>query len=224
MSGSARASRICAAALVLALGQALAWAEVVGTATAPLDGTKARASECSLGDLVADAVRAGVDAELALVQASQFRLEAIPAGALTRQALTEALLYPDEQIVLVEVPGDKLLAALERSLSMLPNPSTAFLQVSGITVTFRSQNRLEERVTEVKVGGDQLSPTRTYQVGMPASLAKGALGYFRIFNGLEPKRTGPALGEAVCEYVRAKRAISPPPSPRLRDLTPPKQS
>jgi len=212
---------IWAAALALALACGLAWGEVIGTATAPLDARQARESECSLGDLVADAVRSAMEAELALVQASQLRQEVVPAGELTCEALTNALLYPDEQIVLVQVPGDKIMAALERSLSMLPKPSTAFLQVSGITVAFRSQGSPGERVSEVKIRGDELSPTKTYQVAMPSSLAKGALGYFRIFNGLQAKRTGPPLGQVVCDYVRAARVISPSTERRLRDLTPP---
>ncbi len=55
---------------------------------------------------------------------------------------------------------------------------------------------------------------------MPAALAKGALGYFRIFNGLQPKKTGPAIGEAVVEYVLAARTVAPQGG-RIRDLSRP---
>ena len=204
------------ATLVLVNGQSAS-----GKTTLALDARQARVSECSLGDLVADAARTAVGAQLALVQASQMRAQMIPAGEVTRKALTGALLYPDELIVLVELPGAQLQAALERGLSMLPKQSTAFLQVSGLSVVFRSEAEADQRVAEVRVEGESLSPSKRYRAAMPASLAKGALGYFRIFNGLKPKETGPALGEALCDYVRAMRTVSPA-SGRLRDLSPPK--
>jgi len=207
----------------MALGADIAWSEVRPRSTEPLSAEKAREAECSLGDLVADATRAAVNADLALIQASQLRQTVIPAGDLTRNALTAALPYPDEQVVLVTVSGDQLWAALERGLSMLPKPSTAFLQVSGIAVTFRSDAAAGQRVDEIRVGPDALSPGKAYRVAMPASLAKGALGYFRIFRGLKPEATGPALGDALCSFVSAQQAVPPVTEPRLRDLSKPNE-
>ena len=206
------------AVLVLA---APAWAEVLGRTTVPLDAREARTSESTLANLVADAARSTVGAKVALVQASQFRAQVIPVGDVTREALTEALLYPDERIVLVEVTGVQLRAALERSLSMLPKPSTGFLQVSGLAVSFRSAEGPNARVVELRVDDELLAPDRKYLAAMPASLAKGTLGYFRIFDGLEVQETGPAIGEAACSYVRAMETISPATG-RLRDLSKPR--
>jgi len=219
MRGSKGMVRMLAAVVGVALLGGLAWGEVVGTATAPLDGRGAREKECSLGNLVADAARRATDAEAALIQASQLRPEVIPAGALTREALTNVLLSPDERIVLAEMSGQKLLAALERGLSMLRKPSAAFLQISGLTVTFRSDAPSEHRIVEVHVGEKLLSPEKKYKVAMPSSIAKGALGYFRIFDGLEAKE-GPAIADAVADHVLAVKTVSPT-SGRLRDLTPP---
>jgi len=122
-------------------------------------------------------------------------------------------------VVLVELSGEKLLAALERSLSMLPKPSAGFLQVSGLSVTFRSEAPSEHRVVEVRLGDKTLSSENKYKVAMPSSIAKGALGYFRVFNGLEAKE-GPAIADAAADYVLAVRTISPT-SGRLRNLSPP---
>jgi len=193
-------------------------AEVVGKAAASLDGQMVRERECTLGNLVADAARSAVGGDVALVQASQLRSDTIPAGDVTREALADVLLYPDEQIVLVELSGTQILAALERGLSMVPKPSTSFLQVSGMTVTFRSDSSPSQRVVEVKIGGFALSPGKSYKVAMPSSLAKGALGYFRIFNGLEPTKTGSGIGDAVADHVRSLKTVSPQ-SGRIRDLS-----
>ena len=42
---------------------------------------------------------------------------------------------------------------------------------------------------------------------------------FRIFDGLEVKQTGPALVDALCDYIRAEGTISPSAEPRLKDLS-----
>jgi len=220
MSSALGISVVC---LALALSAGAACAEVLGSSAVPLSAEKVREAECPLGDLAADAARSAMQADLALVQASQFRPAVIPAGNLTREALTGALLYPDEEIVLVRISGEQLQSALERGLSMLPKPSTAFLQVSGIAVTFRSDAAAGQRVDEIRVGPDALSPGKAYRVAMPASLAKGALGYFRIFRGLKPEATGPALGDALCSFVSAQQAVPPVTEPRLRDLSKPNE-
>lgn len=209
--------------VALALTAGAAWGEVVGRTTHPLEAPRARVSESTLGDVVADAARSVMEAQVALVQASQIRATVLPAGDLTREALEGALLYPDERIVLVEMSGEMLLAALERSVSVLPQPSTGFLQVSGLAIRFRSEGTAGQRVESVRVGSGSLRNATTYRVAMPNSLAKGSLGYFRIFNGLEPVRTGPALDEAVVGYVLATGTITITPGQRLEDLSAPRQ-
>ncbi len=119
----------------------------------------------------------------------------------------------------MEISGAQLRLALERSLSMLPKPSTSFLQVSGVRVTYRSDQRPDSRVAEVRVGQTPLAAEKTYKTAMPASLAKGALGYFRVFSELKP-REGPSIGEAAAKYVLAARTISTQTG-RLRDLSRP---
>jgi 2',3'-cyclic-nucleotide 2'-phosphodiesterase (5'-nucleotidase family) len=220
MKGWQRGIGMVGIALALAVSGA-AWGGAATETKVALDGREARTSECTTGDLVADAARSAVQAEVALVQAAQFRPAVIPVGGVTCEELEAALLYPDEQVVRVDLPGSKLLAALERSLSALPQPSTGFLQVSGLTVTFRSDAPPGGRIVTVKIGEADLSPGKTYRVALPATLAKGALGYFRIFNGLEPKATGPSLSAAACTYARSLRVVNIRPGQRLRDLSRP---
>ncbi|UCC67442.1 MAG: 5'-nucleotidase C-terminal domain-containing protein [Armatimonadota bacterium] len=210
---------IWAVSFGLVLGAGAARGEVLGRSTEPLSAEKVREAECLLGDLVADAARSAVNADLALVHASQLRPTVIPAGDLTRNALTAALPYPNEQVVLVTASGDQIWSALERGLSMLPKPSTAFLHVSGITVVFSSEAKPGERLDQVNIGREPLSRAKTYRTAMPASLAKGALGYFRIFKGLKVEVTGPSLGDALCDHVSDERVISPPKEQRLKDLS-----
>jgi 5'-nucleotidase / UDP-sugar diphosphatase len=193
----------------------------------PLDGRAARTSESTLGDLVADSARAAVftdaagkttQADLALLQTSQIRLDLLPAGDLTEAKLTGTLLFPDEQVVLVEMPGWMVVEALERGLSFLPRPSTSFLQVSGLTASYRPKGPAGRRIVEVKVGADAIVPAQVYRVAMPSSLAKGGMGYYRVFNGLKVKLTGPTLGQALGQYLRANPIVNIPPGQRLLAL------
>ena len=224
MRGTAQGKARAAAALLLAMAAGLAWGEVIGRSLVALDGREGRLKECTLGDLAADAARAAVKADVALVQAGQLREAVIPAGDLERETVRSALLYPDEQVVLVEITGQKIRAALERGLSVLPQQSSAFLQVSGLQVNFRSRKAAGQRVEAITVGNKPLVSEKTYRVAMPASLAKGALGYFRIFNGLKVKQTGPALSQGVWDHVGASRAINLSVGERLRDLSQPPPS
>jgi 5'-nucleotidase/UDP-sugar diphosphatase len=216
----------CWLALVVVLGVVaggVSWAAALGKTTVALDTEGVRLRESTLGDLVADAVRAQAGADAALVQAGMFLDGSIPPGEMTSEQLRALLFAPDEPLVLVEMPGSTLQAALERGLSYLPRRAPAFLQVSGLAVTFRSSAAATQRIESVQVGGAALSPEKTYRVAMPRSLAQGgALGYFRIFDGLQPQQTGATLSEAVFRYVQASGTITIRPGARLQDLTPPK--
>lgn len=234
-----RRARFAAAALLLAVAVGLAFAEpdagggavaasgaerrAIGKSLTPLDGRQARLRECTLGDLAADAARAAAKADLALIQASEFREVVIPAGDLEEDALRGSLLFPDEQIAVVEIKADKITAALERSLSVLPQPSAAFLQISGLAVTFRPGKPVGQRVESVALGGQPLAPDKLYKAAVPVSLAKGTLGYFRVFNGLKMRQTGVSLGQAVGDYVRASKRVNITAGQRLRDVSPPRR-
>jgi 5'-nucleotidase/UDP-sugar diphosphatase len=214
--------RVLLLALVVALGAAgsVSWAALLGRTTLALSSQGARSDESTLGDLVADAGRAQLGADVALVQAGMFIDGTIPPGEVTSEQLRALLFAPDEPLVLMEMPGSTLQEMLERSLSFLPRPAPAFLQVSGLVVTFRSAAAANRRIESVQVGGAPLSPDKTYQVAMPNSLAQGGLGYFRIIDGIKPKQTGPTLSEAVFRYVQTSGTITISPGTRLRDLTP----
>jgi 5'-nucleotidase / UDP-sugar diphosphatase len=209
-------------ALLVLAGFGLAYAEVIGKTTAPLDSQNVRMAESSLGNLLADAIAKAGGAPMALVQASQLRGASCPAGDLTREALLGMLLYPDEKVVVVDLTGAQFQAALERSLGMLPKPNTGFLQVSGLAATYKSSAPEGQRVVSVSITGQPLETAKVYRVAMPESLAKGGLGYFRIFNGLKSKDAGSTIGDALTNYVQTVKTVAPQTG-RLRDLTPPEQ-
>jgi len=110
------------------------------------------------------------------------------AGALVRPAnldrndLKSILEYPTESILIMSLTGAQIKAAFERSVSLYPQPSTSFLQISGFVVTFNKSAVAGQRIVSVMVGTAPLDPQHTYTVAMPASLGRGGLGYFKIWD------------------------------------------
>jgi 2',3'-cyclic-nucleotide 2'-phosphodiesterase (5'-nucleotidase family) len=220
-----RTVAIVGAPLAVLLVAGPGWSQALGTAAIPLDAREQtiRVEESTMGDLAADAVRVALKAEVGLVFAGEFRSRVIPPGDVTREALASVLLYPQEQVVVAAVRGDKLLAALEESLSNLPRPNAGFLQVSNLRVDYRSAAPAGQRIASVEVAGRPLEPAKNYRVAMPKSLAEGQMGYFRVFKGLKLEGTEPptTLIGALVSYVTDVKTVDITPGQRIRDLTPP---
>lgn len=125
----------------------------------------------------------------------------LAAGLLKESAsgdLASLLQYPTEEIVVVTLSGAEMRKAMERSLANYPQPNQAFLQISGVAVTFSQSAAPESRVLEITVSDSPLSATRQYTVAMPATLARGALGYFKIWDKSQiTKSTGITLEAAL---------------------------
>jgi 5'-nucleotidase/UDP-sugar diphosphatase len=192
-------------ALNTALG-AVGLAADAARTTVPICTKDVKASETTGGDLVADAILKAGKADVALVNAAQFRTETIAPGKVTAAQISGLLANPDRQWVVSNISGKSLELALERSLSRVPEPSANFLQVGGIRVRFDPKAPAGQRITiqDIKIGGKPAQDGDKYRVAMPEDLAKGGSGYFTVpdFNEStildEPTTT---LAEAVRQFV-----------------------
>jgi len=134
-----------------------------------------RASETNLGDLVADAYRVQLGADVGVANGGGIRAN-IPAGEITYGDLLNVHPFANE-MCLVELSGQELLDLLEHSVRTYPDVNGSFLQVSGLTFSFDpsipSSVILSDhedflgingpyRVFDVKVGGQPLELDRTY--------------------------------------------------------------
>jgi 5'-nucleotidase/UDP-sugar diphosphatase len=174
-------------------------------------------AESGIGDLVADALAAALRADLALVNGSALRMPyTLEQGPVGEAALKGALAYPDEKLGVLELQGSTLRAAIERSLSLLPKPNKGFLQISGIQVWYDPTKPSGQRVSMIEHHGTRLAPDRTYRVVMPNSLAKGGLGYFRIFNGAKYEPSETTMAEALIAYAKATKVIELDPAKEQR--------
>lgn len=156
-------------------------AEKVGRTPVALDArsSEVRTRETNLGSFVADAFREAAGADVALVNGGALRADAVlPAGAVTRRDLHAILPYADE-LVVVQVSGATLRAALENGVSLAREDSKPgrFPQVSGMSFTFNPARPAGDRVVDVKVGGKPLAPEATYRLATLSFLASGKDGY-----------------------------------------------
>jgi len=114
---------------------------VLATAPAAIDGrdSPSRRGEAPLGDIVADAMRAGTGADVALLNSGALRLDDwLGPGPITNYRLEAIFLFADEtRVVAFPLSGARLRALLEHALADgWYGRGGTFLQVSGIRYTF----------------------------------------------------------------------------------------
>ncbi len=165
-----------------------------------------RQAETEAGNIVADAVRASAGAEVALVPAAAFKPgAAIPRPASGEQAVS--LVSPaSDAVVVLNLRGAQILAALERSVSFAPQPSAGFLQVSGLKFSYDASKNGGSRVTSVTLpSGAPLDAAKTYKVATTRPLALGQQGYFQVWTKSDiAGEAGSTLGAALADYAKAR--------------------
>ena len=114
----------------------------IGVTETPLDSRRAvvRGSEAAIGNLIADALKTSVGADVAITNGGGIRADKqYQAGqTLTRRDVLSELPFGNTT-VLIEVTGDKLRAALENGVSQIRELGGRFPQVSGLTVEVDSE-------------------------------------------------------------------------------------
>ncbi len=193
---------------------------VVATTRVPLDADtrRLRAGETNLGNLFADAMRADVDSDVALMNSGGIRGDRVyPAGPLTARTLLA--MHPFGNVICkIDVTGRVLLQALNSGVAKLPDVAGQFPQVSGLTMVVDKSARVGSRVRDVRVNGEPLDPAKTYTLALPDFVLRGGDGY-NMFAGqkvIVGPEGGDLLVNGLTNYVRAKGEISQEIEGRIR--------
>ena len=202
----------------------------LGKTLVALDGSKVAIEETVFGDFVADAVRNAGEADAAILHAMAFRSNAlIPVGVVDEQALRNSLASPSSRIAILKLTPAQLRNVMQRSLTKYPNPNMAFLQFSGMRVTFNDANPPAARVATITIGEKKLDLTDNktqFTVAMPRELALGAVGYVLDFTDQVTKTmtvTEITVLDAIArEFERNKGEIEPKLDERLKNINPKK--
>ena len=137
----------------------------IGTTATPLDSRRAtvRGQEAAIGNLIADAMREAVGADIAITNGGGIRADKeYPAGTkLTRGDILAELPFGNVTVKL-ELTGEQIRQALENGFSQVREVAGRFPQVSGLTVEVDLTQPPGERVISVTVGGAPLDPAKIY--------------------------------------------------------------
>jgi 5'-nucleotidase len=197
----------------------------LGKITGDFDGRLATNQETTLGDFVADALRNTCGADIAVIHATTFTKDVlITTGVVDEQTMRDSLTSPTSPVVILQLQPALLRKMMERAVSKAPDAHNAYLQVSGMVVTYNRRKPAGSRVERIVVAGktlDFLDDKTTLTVAMPLQLGNGGAGYLSVFpreviNAM--KTTETTLLDAVkSEFVRLNGVVRPATDGRLKD-------
>jgi 2',3'-cyclic-nucleotide 2'-phosphodiesterase (5'-nucleotidase family) len=186
----------------------------VGQTRTALDSQTAevRTRETTMGNLVAEALRETLQADVALVNGGGIRGNRLyEAGmTLTRRDILQELPFGNPA-VLVELSGADLLAALENGVSQVEHKAGRFPQVTGLRLTYNPGKPAGSRVLDVQVGDKTLDRTATYRVATSDFLLKGGDGYSSLRQGkvLIDASGGTLIATIVMRYITTQGSVAP---------------
>jgi 2',3'-cyclic-nucleotide 2'-phosphodiesterase (5'-nucleotidase family) len=192
----------------------------IGVATTPMDSRRAtvRSQESAMGNLIADAMREAVQADVGFTNGGGIRADRqYPAGhTLTRRDVLSELPFGN-RTVLLELSGADLRAALEHGVSAVERGAGQFPQVSGMVVRVDLRRPAGQRVLDVSVGGQPLDPARMYRLATNDFMARGGDGYavFSRARVLIDALAAQYMAGHVIAHVARLREVSPRVEGRL---------
>lgn len=168
--------------------------EEVGVAAADITRTQNAAGESALGNLIADAQRASVGAQVAFMNPGGIRADLLAGPVSWGQIFT---VQPfGNTVTTLELTGAQIVALLEQQFVV-----NRVLQVSGITYTYDAALPVGSRVTAVQIDGAALVPTASYLVAANNFIAAGGDGFSVLTQGTN-QQGGPVDVDALIDYVQ----------------------
>jgi 2',3'-cyclic-nucleotide 2'-phosphodiesterase (5'-nucleotidase family) len=173
---------------------------------APLDLREPllRGAEAAVGNLFTDALRQGMDADVAVLDGGGIRGDKVLAAgrSLTRRDVMAALPF-NNTAALLQMEGRTLRQAFEEAFADALGLTPAFPQVSGLTIKADLSRPAGQRVVAVTVNGVPLDDGRLYSVATSDYLARGGDGYaaFKDARRLVDPEDGKLLTGIVIDYL-----------------------
>ena len=190
---------------------------VVAEAAEGIDGdrTSCRAGECTMGNLVSDAMLARVAGQgisIAIQNGGGLR-SSIEGGEVTMGAVLAVLPFQNT-LATFQLRGADLLEALENGAGQVEEGAGRFAQVAGLRYTFDLSLSPGSRVSDVMVqdAGEwvPLEPDTLYGVVSNDFMRNGGDGY-RMFRDRAQNvyDFGPDLADVLAEYLAANSPYQP---------------
>ena len=183
--------------------------QVIGTTTDKPEGARevCRVEECSMGNLLADAILdrvADQGATIAFQNGGGVRAS-IDAGEITVGDVLTVLPFSNT-LATVQVSGADVIEALENGVSDIENGAGRFAQVAGLKYTYTLAKPAGSRISDVLVKGEgdtwvPIDEEADYIVVTNNYVRGGGDGYETFASGENPYDFGPPLEQVVAEYL-----------------------
>lgn len=202
--------------------------KVVGNSGGVIDGDRrvCRAAECSMGNLVADAMLARTKDQgisIAIQNGGGLRAS-IDAGEVTQGEVVSVLPFQNT-LATFQLTGADIVKALENGVSQIDDGAGRFPQVAGLKFSFDKSKPANAKVSDVQVkDGDKfvpIDPAKTYGVATNNFMRAGGDGY-AVFKsgGKNAYDYGPDLADVTAEFIASQNPYKPYTDGRITDLTP----
>lgn len=191
---------------------------VVGATNVDLNGAREdiRVRETNLGNLICDAMlwkARSLGATIAIQNGGGIRAS-IPMGDIAMGQVLEVLPYGN-QLSVLSLTGDQLIAALENGVSGVEDGAGSFPHVGGMHYTFDPAREPGSRVVSVEIQDaaagsyTALDLIATYTLATNNYLAGGGDGFSVFADAADRYDTGWLLSDALAEYLAEGDSVSP---------------
>ncbi|MBY3599041.1 5'-nucleotidase C-terminal domain-containing protein [Rhizobium bangladeshense] len=199
--------------------------KVIGSSEGPIEGDRkvCRVKECSMGNLVADAMldrtkNQGVT--IAFQNGGGLRAS-IDSGDVTQGEVITVLPFQNT-LATFEATGADIVKALENGVSQIDQGAGRFPQVAGLKFSFDQSKPVGSRVSDVQVkDGDSLAPidpAKTYKIATNNFMRAGGDGYSIFKEGKNAYDFGPDLADVTAEYLGAHSPYKPYTDGRVTEI------
>ncbi|MBB2698419.1 UNVERIFIED_ORG: 5'-nucleotidase [Rhizobium esperanzae] len=199
--------------------------KVIGSSEGPIEGDRkvCRVKECSMGNLVADAMldRTKNQGVTIAVQNGGGLRASIDGGDVTQGEVITVLPFQNT-LATFEATGADIVKALENGVSQIDQGAGRFPQVAGLKFSFDQSKPVGGRVSEVQVKeGDSFAPidqAKTYKLATNNFMRAGGDGYSIFKDGKNAYDFGPDLADVTAEYLAAHSPYKPYTDGRVTEI------
>jgi len=153
----------------------------LGCCTVEMDGreTSVRTQETNLGNFITDVMMAATNSDIAVLNSGTIRGDRIHQKGDFKVKDLMTILPMQDPLVVIEITGQKLVEALENSVSKYDEESGRFLQVAGVEFVFNPDAPLGSRVPAdlVMVADKYVNLEEKYRLVTKDYLRKGKDGF-----------------------------------------------
>lgn len=191
--------------------------QVIGETTEAIEGSRevCRVMECTMGNLVADAMLDRVAAsggDFAIQNGGGLRAS-IDAGEITMGEVLTVLPFSNT-LATVDISGADVIDALENGVSDVENGAGRFPQVAGLQYTWDQSQLAGSRIVEVLVpegdGWVPIDEEAIYTVVTNDYMRRGGDGYGTFAEGDNPYDFGPPLEQVLADYIAKMGGVYEP--------------